>query len=205
MNKNSSKSAYQIGAIRLDLDNMYHFANLIEKSLANEVVEVKEFRSKYGDSPSLGNELWNLTEVLPYLYRGSAILTVLGFFEHNLNVVCESLRKEFNKEVKVTDLNGKGLRRSKLYISKEIGIKFPANSEAWQYLLKLSDIRNLIAHRDSLIKENDPDLIRFIKNTPYLSIDITNRVRLHEGALNNLIDYLHIFFKELSEAIYESS
>lgn len=205
MKENLPKSALQIGVIRNDLDNMYHFSNLIEKSLKQELDEVGKYINEHGESPSISDELWNLTEVLPYLFRGSALLSILGFYEHNLNAVCDSLKEEFNKDVRITDLNGKGLRRSKLYMSKEIGITFPANTEAWNYLLKLSDIRNLISHRDSLVKDDNPELLRFIENTPYLSVDFTNRVRLHEGALNSLLDYLDMFFKELSEAICDFS
>ncbi len=200
-----SISALQTGAIRANLDEMEEFANFLEKSLENAVTEVEESIDKHETQSSADEELWNVTEIFPYLFRASALLSILGFFEHNLNVVCDALRKEFDKEVKITDLPGKGLKRSKQYISKVIGVNFPANSESWKILLKLSEIRNLIAHRDSQLKNNDPDLLRFINDNQYLSLDLTNRVRLHKGTLNYLIDYMHSFFNELSEAIFEFS
>lgn len=201
----NSISVLQTGAIRANLDEMEEFANFLERSLENAVTEIEESIDKHVTQSSADEELWNVTENFPYLFRASALISILGFFEHNLNVVCDALRKEFSKEVKITDLPGKGLKRSKQYISKIIGVNFPANSESWKILLKLSEIRNLIAHRDSHIKNDDPDLLRFINDNQYLSIDFTNRVRLHKGALNYLIDYMHSFFNELSEAIFEFS
>ena len=200
-----SISALQTGAIRANLNEMEEFANFLEKSLENAVTEVEESIDKHETQASADEELWNVTENFPYLFRASALLSILGFFEHNLNVVCDALRKEFSKEVKITDLPGKGLKRSKQYISKVIGVNFPANSKSWKILLKLSEIRNLIAHRDSQIKNDDPDLLRFISENQYLSLDLTNKVRLHKGALNYLIDYMHSFFNELSVAISEFS
>ncbi len=194
-------SAQQIEAIRVNLDQMEEYVNFLEKYLQNAVNQVESSIEEQGKQKLLAEELWNAKEIYPCLFRASALLSILGFFEHNLNVVCETLRKEFGKETKVTDLPGKGLKRSKLYISKKIGVDFPANSESWNRLLKLSDVRNLIAHRDSQIKDNNPDLVRFIKENQYMSIDLTNRVRLHKGALNYLVNYLHEFFKELAERI----
>ena len=51
------------------------------------------------------------------------------------------------------------------------------------------------------MKDDDPELIRFIENNPNLSIDDTHRVQLHEGFLTEVIDNLHRFFQVLSERI----
>ena len=194
-------SAVQIGTIRDDLDNMVHFVNRIERDLRDAMQELGQAPATPGDRPAMDTRIWKLGERLPYLYRGSVLQTVLGFFEHNLNVLCEALRNEYGVTERVTDLPGKGLRRSKLYMAKYIGIDFPADTEYWACVLKYADIRNLIAHRDGLVKDDDPELIRFIENNPNLSIDDTHRVQLHEGFLTEVIDNLHRFFQVLSERI----
>jgi hypothetical protein len=194
------ESAARIEAIRRDLDSLYQFARRMEHNLQHEIRELKQPPADR-DRPAADDGVWKLSDRLPYLYRGSALLTILGFFEHNLNAVCESLRKEHGVTTGITDLPGRGLRRSKLYITKHIGLPFPSDSESWGLVLKYADIRNLIAHRDSLVKDDDPELIRFIEADPHLSIDETRRVRLHEGALIELLDHLHRFFQALSESI----
>lgn len=198
-----AESAARIEAICQDLDSLYHFAQRMERNLQHEIQELKKPAVNQDRLTSNGG-VWKLSDRLPYLYRGSALLTILGFFEHNLNAVCESLRKERGVTTGITDLPGRGLRRSKLYITKHIGLSFPSNSESWGLVLKYADVRNLIAHRDSLVKDDDPELIRFIEADPHLSIDETRRVRLHEGALVELLDHLHRFFQALSESIHGS-
>lgn len=194
MPNNTRGSASQIQNMRENLDNMVHFVDRIEHDLRDAMQEP-------GLAPVRKPGTWQPGERLPYLYRASVLQTVLGFFEHNLNELCDALRDEYGTEEKVTDLPGKGLRRSKLYMAKYIGVDFPADTDVWNRVLKYADIRNLIAHRDGLVKDDDPELIRFIKNNPRLSVDETNRVQLHEGFLEEVIDYLHRFFEELSKRI----
>ena len=190
-------SVEQIRTICFDLDNLRRFADGIENSLRFEVRQTQQ--------PSAADEgLWRLTETLPWLYRGAALLTILGFLEHNLNAVCETLRREHDCETAITDLPGKGLRRSKHYLRKHIGIDFPAHSRAWNRLLKYADIRNLIAHRDGLIKDDDPELLRFIDTEPRLTVD-AGRVRLHEGAPGELIGHVQEFFEQLAGAVDEAA
>ncbi len=188
----------QLRTVCADLDNLRRFADGIENSLRAEVRQTQQQPSVDDDS------LWRLTEVLPWLYRGAALLTILGFLEHNLNAVCETLRREHGCETAITDLPGKGLRRARHYLRKHIGIDFPSQSRAWKQLLKYADIRNLIAHRDGLIKDDDPELLRFIDTEPRLSVD-SGRVRLHEGALAELIGHVQGFFEELAGAVDDAA
>lgn len=189
-------TACRVDAIRRDLDNLLRFAERIEQNLRSEAGEA-------GAAPgAAGTEgVWSLQENLPWLYRGSALLTLLGFFEHNLNALCDSLRRECGVADRVTDLPGKGLRRARRYITRHAGLPFPAGTGSWRSLLKYSDIRNLVAHRDSLVKDDDPELLRFIDADPCLSLDASGRVRLHEGALAEVIDHQRRFFEALSECL----
>jgi hypothetical protein len=195
------KSAVQIGSMCADLDNMAHFVNRIEHDLQDAMRDLGEAPAAQSDRSAAETGIWKPGERLPYLYRGSVLQTVLGFFEHNLNELCNCLRVERGIEERITDLPGKGLRRAKLYMAKYIGVDFPADTDAWKHVLKYADIRNLIAHRDGLVKDDDPELIRFIENNPCMSIDDTHRVCLHEGFLTEVIDQLHRFFEILSERI----
>jgi|GEM_PF-6595556 len=185
----------QIHAIRQDLDGLVRFVERIEKDLRREAGRAA------GTQAAGGEGIWSLQASLPGLYRGSVLLTLFGFFEHNLNALCNSLRREYGTDSRITDLPGRGLRRAKLYITKHIGLPFPADTDAWHCLLKFSDIRNLVAHRDSLIKDDDPELRRFIEADPNLNIDASGRIRLEAGALEEVIVHLRRFFEALSECL----
>jgi hypothetical protein len=194
----ASESRRQLQTIRADLENLRRFAEGIERNLRSEAGET-------AGAVDSDDGVWQLHQVLPWLYRGSALLTVLGFLEHNLNAVCETLRRERGIQTPITDLPGKGLRRARLYLQKHLGIDFPVHGEAWNTLLKYSDIRNLIAHRDGLVKDDDPELLRFIDADPSLSLDAGGRVRLEQGVLPALIDQIGYFFEELAQKIEAGS
>lgn len=196
----NTESARQVNEILFDIGNFYHYANFIEKSLKVEIDEIGTFIQTYGRQPSVDAELWNVSEVFPHLNRSAVLLSVFAFFEHNLNAVCDTLAKEHGKILRVTDLNGRGLERAKTYISKVIGIAFPATSNSWQELANLRQLRNAIAHRDGLLKE-DKGLKEYITKSDYISIEHDGHVRLHEGILQYLLDHLELFFKDLETAI----
>src|SRR5579859_3739221 len=196
-----NKSALRVGKIRLDMENLHHYANFTEKSLKAEMEEIEAFVQAHGRQPSIDEEWWNVSEVFPHLHRSAVLLSVFAFFEHNLNAVCDSLAEEHGKRLRVTDLSGRGLARAKTYMSKEIGIPFPSTSGSWQELSQLHSLRNVIAHRDGLLKPEDKSLKEYIDKSNYISVDIEGRVRLHEGILTYLLDHLELFFKDLGAAI----
>lgn len=185
----------QLDAIQRDLDGLLRFVERIEKDLQREA------RNTDAGEAADGEGVWSLRANLPWLYRGSVLLTLFGFFEHNLNALCDSLRREYGTAAGVADLPGRGLRRARLYMTRHVGLPFPAGTEAWRCLLKYSDIRNLVAHRDSLVKNNDPELLRFIEANPDLDIDASGRVRLRAGALEDVIIHLQRFFGALSKCL----
>ncbi len=183
------------------MENLHHYANFTEKSLKVEMEEIEAFVQSHGRQSSIDEEWWNVSEVFPHLHRSAILLSVFAFFEHNLNAVCDSLAEEHGKRLRVTDLSGRGLERAKTYMSKEIGIAFPSTSESWQELSQLHSLRNVIAHRDGLLKPEDKALKEYIAHSHYISVDLEGRVRLHEGILTYLLDHLELFFKDLGAAI----
>jgi|SRR3990170_4827111 len=198
-----NKSALRVGKIRLDIENLYHYANFTEKSLKAEMKEIETFVQTHGRQPSIDEEWWNVSEVFPHLHRSAILLSIFAFFEHNLNVVCDSLAQEHGKRLRVIDLSGRGLQRAKTYMSKEIGLSFPSTTESWQELAQLHALRNVIAHRDGMLKTDDEPLKEYIAKSRYISVDLEGRVRLHEGILTHLLDHLELFFKDLGAAICE--
>lgn len=201
MNNALNKSALRVGSIRLDIENFYHYANFTEQSLKTELKEIEDYIQAHGRQPSVDEEWWNVSEVFPHLHRSAVMLSIFAFFEHNLNVVCDTLAQEHDKRLRVNDLYGRGLKRARIYLSKEIGIPFPSESESWKELSLLQKIRNVIAHRDGMLKEGDKELMEYIKKTNCISINNDGHVRLHEGILTYLLDHLELFFKELGTAI----
>ena len=196
----SSLSTLKLANILNELQPLFHYANLIEKSLKNEEDEIIKFMKKYEDMPSVDEELWHVQKIFPYLQRSAAFLSVFAFIEHNLNLVCETLRKEYNRNLSFKDLNDKGLERIKNYLKKEIGIDFPDQTESWNEIKSMNKVRNVIAHGNSEVDPDDSNLIEYIDKNSYFDVQ-DNTLLLQEGAVKYLLSYIEIFLKELSCAI----
>jgi len=200
----SSTSTVKLVSILNELQPLFHYANLIEKSLRNEAEEIIEFMKENENMPSIDEELWHVQEISPYLQRSAAFLSVFAFVEHNLNLVCETLREEYKRKLSFKDLNDKGLERIKNYMKKEIGIDFPDQTEPWNEIKSMNKIRNVIAHRISEVDPSDNKLIEYINKDNYFDIQ-NNFLQLQNGAIKYLLSYIEIFLKELNYAVCKNS
>jgi hypothetical protein len=74
----------------------------------------------------LDNLMWSFEEVFevyfPSLQRRSALLSVCGFFEHELDKLCVLFQGERELTLGPNDLRGQGLERSTDYLKKVIGL-----------------------------------------------------------------------------------
>ena len=149
----------------------------------------------------------------PNLRRRSTLITVFSFLEHQLNQLCQLFAKTERLSVLYSDLKGKGIDRSRLYLKKVILLPVDDNSPVWQDLKKIQKVRNAIVHSDA--KLWDPDIIKIVKDVAYLSLasdnesnygqiddtGIADEVNILEGYLNFVLDTCDSYCRELNKAI----
>lgn len=103
----------------------------------------------------LDDESWDLKsifgEYFPSLQRRSALLTLCGFFEHELDKLCILYKKEKNFKLSLSDLKDKGVERSTAYLAKIANIDTFKNSHEWQQIKKIQNIRNIIDKGDATL------------------------------------------------------
>ncbi len=105
----------------------------------------------------LDDETWDIhgifRDYFPNLQRKSALLTLTGMFEHELDQLCDSYAKEHESTVKLNDIAGKGLERSTKYLEKVCGFDVYKTSPEWQSIKGIQVLRNAIVHQNG--KTND--------------------------------------------------
>lgn len=158
----------------------------------------------------LDDETWDIEnifmEYFPSLQRRSALLTVYGYFEHELDKLCLLYQSEKLFRLNLSDLNGKGVERSINYLEKVAGIDASKKSKEWNHIKRIQKIRNVIAHQDGKLNDHQgnprKEVIDYINQMDSLSGDI--EVILHKGFLNHVVSTFNDYFRLLGKSIEKS-
>jgi hypothetical protein len=103
-------------------------------------------------------------------------------FEENLNHVCEALKEHKALRLGFSDLSGKGIDRSRKYISNVAGWTTPKNTN-WQELKKVQTIRNLLAHSAGYISdESSGEIQKIVDESNHLTVECLARNRIILGS-----------------------
>jgi hypothetical protein len=150
-------------------------------------------------------------EYFPSLQRRSALLTVYGYFEHELDKLCWLYQSEKGFGLALDDLRGKGIDRSTRYLEKVAGLNVHPTSLEWQEIKNIQKIRNAIVHRggkvpdkDSLQEREDKAIVDFMNKTESLSRDDDGEVVLGRGFLSQVIHTYARYFKLIGDSINAS-
>ncbi len=155
----------------------------------------------------LDNESWDLrgifNEYFPSLQRRSALLTVCGYFEHELDRLCMLYQSEQSFKLVLADLNGKGIDRSTSYLEKVAGLDVHKTSGEWNHIKKIQKIRNVIVHQDGKLQDNQGNPIKaaidYINQMDSLGGE--DEVVIKKGFLAHVVNTYKQYFKLLHESI----
>ena len=125
----------------------------------------------------LDSMTWSFEDVFevyfPSLQRRSALLTVCGFFEHELHKLCILFQDERKLTLEPNALRGQGIEQSTDYLKKVIGLALDKKSQEWKAVTRVREIRNIIMHRDGRPRDAQgevlPDYRDALKNLQYLN------------------------------------
>ena len=155
----------------------------------------------------LESETWDLDEIFeeyfPGLQRRSALLTVWGYFEHELDKLCALYKAEKNFALDLSDLNGKGIDRATTYLEKVAGLDMHKGSQEWQLLRKIQQLRNIVAHQDGKLQDRSGNPIKpvvaFINETDSLAGN--GEVTINAGFLGIVVEAFKAYFALIAASI----
>ncbi|WP_110456901.1 hypothetical protein [Shewanella algidipiscicola] len=144
----------------------------------------------------LTSDTWDLksvfSEYYPNLHRRSAILTIVGIFEHELVNLCTKCFEEFDLQESLKDTRGKGLEGAVKYLSKIVKVEMHKSTQTWQTVLKIVKLRNALIHQDGKVIDHAGNeisaIIEHCRAVDSLSIDENNQLVLREGYLHFVLD-----------------
>lgn len=98
------------------------------------------------------SEEWErLSTTFPNTLRKSLLVQCAADFEHALHQVATYYEKRSERNLKLNDLRGDGIQKSKLYFDKVVEVPFPSDLPEWALILAFAEMRNQIVHNDGKI------------------------------------------------------
>jgi hypothetical protein len=166
--------------------------------------------SSYDTHKSLDSTTWNLDslfkEYFPTLQRSSALISLIGAIEHELNQLCIILRNVKKLSLELKDLNGKGIERSVRYMEITAFPSIKRENSLWNDITSIQKIRNLFVHNNGQLfdinggrKEAESNIV---KKNDFLSG--TNTITINAGYLSYTLDTFLGFFKHIDGLIQNS-
>ncbi|WP_445945218.1 hypothetical protein [Shewanella sp.] len=150
----------------------------------------------------LDDDSWNIHEIFceyfPNLQRKSALLTLTGIFEHELDNLCDSYGRKYDTKVRLNHIAGKGLERSTRYLEKVCGYDVYKTSRERVNVDAIQKLRNAIVHQNGKI--SDASVLSYIKSVDLLVIN-ESEVIIGKGylayVLNNYDGYIQLLDKSI--------
>ena len=155
----------------------------------------------------LDSETYDLDEMFkeyfPTLQRGSAFLSLCGFFEHELDKLCMLYKNSENYNIDLKELIGHGIERSMKYL--KIVARLPINKEGenWQQVMTIQKTRNLIAHNNGRQKDINGELHRDLQSILGQKEIFSGEyeINIKEGYLDFVLQSFIDLFKHIDEVI----
>jgi len=95
---------------------------------------------------------YNLRVLYPATLCSSLFLTTYSLLEHSLDELAKSIAVELKSTISLSDLNHRGIKRSRIYLEKIAMVNLPSDPKVWQRLDEANSIRNCLAHTGGRIE-----------------------------------------------------
>ena len=179
----------------------------IEEDLGEDGVHgyiVETFRGFDSDSYDV-ESLWK--DTFPSLLRRSALITVYGYFEHELVRLCNRFKHEKKFRLSVTDLKDDGIKGAVNYLEKVANLDVHKNGAEWKSMNHVRVIRNAVVHRDGGIRDQQdqilPQVSEAIEHLKYIQRDDYD-VILESGFVAQVVEMFARYFKLIDDSIQAS-
>ena len=138
----------------------------------------------------------------PSIHRESLVITIYNFLEAQMDELCSILSESINTNIELKDLQGKGITRARLYLTKVANLNLSKVTLEWDYIKNVNKLRNQIVHNAGRLpsEPNDP-LNLFISQIASLSGTPGECVSVMPYFIEEFIDKLDSFFEKLNEEV----
>jgi len=190
-----------LGTFKQHTRNVESFLNQEIKTFEKHAEEVTSKwedyeRAEYYEESS--DQYWELSKVYPNIQRKSELMSIYTILENTIMRICLVYQSSIDNPVKMKDLEAHGIiDQGKRYLEKVVRLDFPSKHDSWKEIDKIQQIRNSFVHAAGHVKTGNKDLIKYIKQSPFLELKNNNQVEISNGFSEHCLDVFANFFDEL--------
>jgi hypothetical protein len=109
---------------------------------------------------------------LPTLFIDSYIIILVTTLERELMTYCKTISSANNIEIKLNEFRGGFYEQFKIFLTKVAKFDYDFDSDQWENIVSLVEVRNTIVHNNSIIDDNRRGNIirKFSESNPELKI-----------------------------------
>lgn len=137
-----------------------------------------------------------------YLRYGT-LMSLYSFLEISLLKLSNFIKETNNIALKPSELQGKGIKKYKLYLEKVVGLDLSHLKATWDNLCHLSEVRNQVAHNNGLITKKSESEIK-IRNIKNVSITAGGYIIVSEEFLTESLKNVSNYISNLINLIAKS-
>jgi len=139
----------------------------------------------------------------PDIHRTALVIAIYVFIEDQLNGFCETLGESLDSRLQLADLNGKGIERALLYLSK-IALFDLGAIPSLSFVRYVHKLRNKMVHAGGILPIDPADKLNvFVKDTLGLRGEPGGRVHIDSEFIDHLTGRLVSFFDELDKQVQQ--
>lgn len=151
----------------------------------------------------MSDEYWQIHERFPNILRRALFLYCYAEIEAYLNKICHIAQKQYNLDLPLNKVMGKGIERAKLYLTKVAGVTFPYDSCEWRELTNYNKLRNVLAHAEGRLShaERERHLRDYVDRHPHLKLEFDGSIIIQEGFCEEVVEAALTLFKRLPKEV----
>lgn len=157
-------------------DYFVRYLNIIETTIDEQKGKLKKISLEVHDEQEymkrdeyLAAEGGDLEEIRQLMYR-SFVISIFASMEEVLIDLCNDVQSKHSEIFSYDDLGGNGVQRALKYLEKIFKEKFPIDSDVYNDLKVVQEVRNVIVHNGARLKSSKQNALiwKFIKDHPKL-------------------------------------
>jgi hypothetical protein len=141
-----------------------------------------------------------VSAVFPSMLRQAILVSAIAEIEFMLFDVCRNVERDLQLRLSVADLDGKGIVRSRKYLTRVAGVDLSGAAVEWEHLVLAGAVRNMLIHNGGKVGSND-------KVTPQLSkipgviIDDQRKIQLGAETVLHIVSQAQSLRRKLAEVV----
>ena len=157
------------------------------------------------DDETLENLKYHYEYSYADLLMRSTIISLTTILEIEIRSFCEDYQKHLNKKIRIKDLNGDLLYRFKTFSKKVINLNFNFQSEIWQYISGIYEVRNCLVHNLGSVENFGKRKVieAFISKQKSFKISESEHITLSYKACLEAIKKVEYFFVSITEIAFD--